>query len=118
MRRSFVLAAVLVSLAGFLPVHADSSSDCKATFEVSLVRQENSLLEFQVQVTSDATRARVEYMFEITVSSKSGESKTIPVDRVVDIDDTTSNEFVTHSLGAGESLVKYDARMMSCKTQP
>jgi len=116
MKRFAALTAVVVAAATLLPAYA--AEDCTATFEVSLVRQENSLLEFEVEVTSDATRARVEYIFDVTVANSSGESKTIPVARTVDINDTTSNEFVTHTLESGESLVSYDARMVSCRTKP
>ena len=114
MRRVTMFAGgALVVLSALVPGYA--ADDCTATLNVELVRQENSYLEFKIAVTTDASKARVEYLFLITKTTRTGESKTVTVPRVVMINDTTSNEFVTHTLESGETFSSSDTRLVSCK---
>ncbi len=115
MRSVSAFTGFLVVLAAVLPGYG--AEECTANFEVDLTSQEESVLHFEVTVSTDATNARIEYSLLLTVSSASGDSRVVTIPRVVKIGDGTIVDIVSHTLGSGETLSSSDAEQVSCESQ-
>ncbi len=115
MRIVSTYTAILVVLAAILS--GSVAEECTASFEVDLTSQDASVLHFEVTVTTDTTRARIEYNLLLTVASASGDTRVVPIARVVKIGEGAIVDVVSHTLGSGESLVSSEAEQVSCTSE-
>ena len=104
--------AILMAL---LP--AAGAEECTATLSVNLTGEQDSLLRFQVMVSTSATRAQIAYNLLLTVATPSGGTRVVAKPRLVKIGVGTVFDIVTHRLGPNESLVGSGAELVSCRSQ-
>lgn len=116
MRKVTVVACIVFAAA--TAVTALVADECTADFSVDLTSQEESVLHFEVMVSTDAERAEISYNLVLTLESEEGEEREVKVPRDVKIGEGSVTDVLSYTLAEGESLAGSDAELVSCRTLP
>ena len=115
MVRPCVLFATVVVLVLTSPISL--ASDCDATASATLVHSEESHLQFEVEVSTDADRAEVEYDLIIEIALPNGQAKRIRKTGQVKMAQGMITVIVEHKLDEDESMLSYEAKIVKCKSK-
>ena len=113
MKTNRILGAIVVILM-LAPFTVLAEDDCSANVSASLDRQEGSSLQFEVEVSTSASCAHIEYDLIIKVQLSNGQLKHVRKPRVVKVNDGSLTEIVEHRLADGESMLSYEAKVVKC----
>jgi hypothetical protein len=94
-----------------------AEDDCSATAEATLVHEEDSHLQFEVEITTGADRAEIKYDLVIEIELPNGDAKKIKKPGVVKVLQGSETAIVEHKLADGESMLSYEAKIVDCKKQ-
>jgi len=106
-------AAAILVLA--VPTAAFGDDECSAELSVALKRQENSKLQFSVQVSTMERCATIEYDLVIEEQLANGQANRVRKPRLVNLDDGSLSEIVDHTLPHGHRMLSYEAKVVECK---
>ena len=116
MVRPCVLFAIVVVLVLTSPISL-AKEDCNATASATLVHSEESHLQFEVEVSTDADRAEVEYDLVIEIALPNGQAKRIRKTGQVKMAQGMITVIVEHKLDEDESMLSYEAKIVKCKSK-
>jgi hypothetical protein len=85
--------------------------------KATLVHEEDSHLQFEVEIATGADRAEIEYDLVLEMELANGQTKRIRKPGLVKVLQGSETAIVEHELADGESMLSYEAKIVKCKRQ-
>lgn len=115
-RRLAIFVAVLAVLLPSSLAWATTESDCKPRLSARLDTQEDSHVQFQVEVSCSERCAHIEYDLVIEEAMANGQTHMVRKIREVKLDDGSLTEMVRYQLEPGHRILSYKAETVWCRT--
>ena len=100
----------------FVVTGAAANDEFDAEVSATLDRQEDSKLQFSVDVSTGESCAHIEYDLVVEVQLANAQTKRIRKPRQVKLNDGSLTEIVDHRLADGERMLSYEAKVVKCRT--
>jgi hypothetical protein len=112
-----ILAVMAIALLSPLP--ALGKSDCDATVNAELERQDSDAgvthLQFSVEITSAEPCAHIEYDLVLVVILPNSQLNRVRITREVKLDDGSLSEIVEHEMDSSIQLQSFEAKIFECR---
>jgi len=96
------------------PVAVLGEDDCTADVRATLEHEEQTRLQFSVEVSTSASCAKIEYDLIIEEQTSDGQAKRVRKIRYVKLNDGSLTELVEHKLPPGHRMLSYEAKVEKC----